>query len=151
EGEREPTKETPRDVPVTRAKAERGDAESAIAKEARKGYDLLMLGVAEALQPDGALNDDVARIATGFEGPLGLVIGRGAHLERGDSRFRILVPVSGNNVSRRAAEVAVMLARAQDVAVTFLYVSGTQQRGGGLSMLHPHEQAALKELVSWAE
>ena len=151
DGEDQPAEEAPRGLAVTRTKAEPGAAERAVAKEARKGYDLLMLGVSEALQPDGALNDDVARIAAGFDGPLGLVIGRGAHLERSDSRFRILVPISGNNVSRRAAEVAVMLARAQDVPITFLYVSGGKGKGRGFATLHPHEQAALKELVSWAD
>jgi nucleotide-binding universal stress UspA family protein len=65
--------------------------------------------------------------------------------------LKILVPVSGNNVSRRAAEVAVMLARAQDVPLTFLYVAGGQRSGRPHSALHQHEQAALKELVAWAE
>jgi nucleotide-binding universal stress UspA family protein len=62
--------------------------------------------------------------------------------------------VSGNNVSRRAAEVAVMLARAQDMPITFLYVTGGKNKkkgGGSRGLLHRHEQAALKELVAWAE
>jgi nucleotide-binding universal stress UspA family protein len=134
-------------------KAETGpvDAEAAITREAAKGYDLLILGVEEALGPDGALHEDLGRITAGFDGPLGVVLGRGKLLEGPTSRLRILVPVSGNNVSRRAAEVAVMLARAQDMPITFLYVTGGNKGGAGRRGLHRHEQAALKELVTWAE
>ncbi|HYD05363.1 MAG TPA: cation:proton antiporter, partial [Reyranella sp.] len=140
-------------VPVVKAEARAGDAEAAIARESRKGYDLMMVGVDETVGPDGALHEDLTRITAGFSGPLGVVIARGKHREDPTRRLKILVPVSGNNVSRRAAEVAVMLARAQDVPLTFLYVSGGKRNGGGRrrAILHQHEQAALKELVAWAE
>jgi nucleotide-binding universal stress UspA family protein len=139
-------------VPVTKAEAKSEEAEAAIAKESRKGYDLLMMGVDETVGPDGALHEDLTRIAAGFNGPLGVVIARGQHRKDPTRRLNILVPVSGNNVSRRAAEVAVMLARAQDVPLTFLYVSGGKRKGGRRRVtLHQHEQASLKELVAWAE
>jgi nucleotide-binding universal stress UspA family protein len=93
----------------------------------------------------------LTRIVAGFDGPLGVAIARGKHREDPTCRLKILVPVSGNNVSRRAAEVGVMLARAQDVPVTFLYVSSSKRRAGRSGNLHQHEQAALKELVTWAE
>jgi nucleotide-binding universal stress UspA family protein len=139
-------------VPVTNAQAEPDSAEAAVAKESEKGYDLLILGVADTLGPDGALHQDLAKIAAGFAGPLGVVIGRGPHLEDPTvSRFKILVPVSGNNVSRRAAEVAVALARANDIPITFLYVAGGDRKKRGAAALHRHELAVLKELVAWAE
>ncbi|HEY4163639.1 MAG TPA: cation:proton antiporter [Dongiaceae bacterium] len=140
-------------VPVVKTEAKPGSAEDAIAREASKGYDLLMLGIQETLGPNGALHEDLARIAAGFDGPLGVVLGRGVHLENPSSSFRLLVPVSGNNVSRRAAEVAVALARAQDVPITFLYVASGERKGRrrGMAVLHQHEQAVLKELVTWAE
>ncbi|HVT51701.1 MAG TPA: cation:proton antiporter [Dongiaceae bacterium] len=129
--------------------------EDAIAREATKGYDLLILGIEDTLAPDGALHEELGRITAGFDGPLGVVLGRGKLLQRPTTRLRILVPVSGNNVSRRAAEVAVMLARAQDMPITLLYVTGGKNKknggGRGRSLLHRHEQAALKELVTWAE
>jgi Kef-type K+ transport system membrane component KefB/nucleotide-binding universal stress UspA family protein len=150
-----PAKATTPEVALLKADTESIDAETAIAREAAKGYDLLILGVEDALGPDGALHEDLGRITAGFDGPLGVVLGRGRLLEEPTSRLRILVPVSGNNVSRRAAEVAVMLARAQDMPITFLYVTGGDKerkgRGGGRRVLHRHEQAALKELVTWAE
>jgi nucleotide-binding universal stress UspA family protein len=139
-------------VSVSRAEASVEQAEAIVARESRKGYDLLMVGVDETLGPDGALHADLARVVAGFEGPLGVAIARGVHREDPTRRFKILVPVSGNNVSRRAAEVAVMLARAQGVPITFLYVAGGKRKSGrGRPALHQHEQAALKELVNWAE
>ncbi len=139
-------------VPVIKAEATADQAEAMIARESRKGYDLMMVGVDETLGPDGALHDEIARIVAGFEGPLGVTIARGEHREDPTRRLKILVPVSGNNVSRRAAEVAVMLARAQDVPITFLYVASGKRDGRRRgSTLHQHEQAALKELVTWAE
>jgi nucleotide-binding universal stress UspA family protein len=139
-------------ISVIRAEASAEQAEAIVAREARKGYDLLMVGIAETLGPDGALHADLARVVGGFEGPLGVTIARGEHREDPTRRLKILVPVSGNNVSRRAAEVAVMLARAQDVPITFLYVASGKRKGGRSSgTLHQHEQAALKELVTWAE
>jgi Kef-type K+ transport system membrane component KefB/nucleotide-binding universal stress UspA family protein len=147
-----PAKPSKPSVPVVKAEAKHGSADDAIKKEARKGYDLLMLGIKDTLGPDGALHPDLTRIAAGFDGPLGVVLGRGAHLENPSNPFRLLVPVSGNNVSRRAAEVAVALARAQDVPITFLYVAAGDPKGQrrGMGILHPREQAVLKELVTWA-
>jgi nucleotide-binding universal stress UspA family protein len=151
DGEKKAPKATTRQVSVTRAEATAEQAEAVIAKESRKGYDLMMVGVDETIGPDGALHEDVARIVGGFEGPLGIAIARGRHREDPNRRLKILVPVSGNNVSRRAAEVAVMLARAQDVPITFLYVASGKRNGRRHASLHQHEQAALKELVAWAE
>jgi Kef-type K+ transport system membrane component KefB/nucleotide-binding universal stress UspA family protein len=149
-------KATTREVALLKAEAGSDSTEEAIAREATKGYDLLILGVEDAIGSDGSLHEDLGRIAAGFDGPLGVVLGRGALLEQPTTRLHILVPVSGNNVSRRAAEVAVMLARAQDMPITFLYVTGggkNKKNGGGHGRhtLHRHEQAALKELVNWAE
>jgi Kef-type K+ transport system membrane component KefB/nucleotide-binding universal stress UspA family protein len=151
DGEKKTPKAATRQVSVTRAEATADQAEAVLAKESRKGYDLMMLGVDETVGPDGALHEDVARIVGEFEGALGIAIARGRHREDPTRRLRILVPVSGNNVSRRAAEVAVMLARAQDVPITFLYVASGKRNGRRAASLHQHEQAALKELVAWAE
>jgi nucleotide-binding universal stress UspA family protein len=149
--EKKAPKSATREISVTRAEATAEQAEEIVARESRKGYDLMMIGVDETVGPDGALHEDVARVVGDFEGSLGVAIARGAHREDPTRRLKILVPVSGNNVSRRAAEVAVMLARAQDVPITFLYVAGGKRQGQRSGALHQHEQAALKELVTWAE
>jgi Kef-type K+ transport system membrane component KefB/nucleotide-binding universal stress UspA family protein len=150
--EKKAPKSATREMSVTRAEATAEQAEEMVARESRKGYDLMMIGVDETVGPDGALHEDVARVVGDFEGPLGVTIARGTHREDPvRRRLKILVPVSGNNVSRRAAEVAVMLARAQDVPITFLYVASGKRNGRRSGALHQHEQAALKELVAWAE
>jgi Kef-type K+ transport system membrane component KefB/nucleotide-binding universal stress UspA family protein len=61
--------------------------EEAVTKEARKGYDLLVIGVDRTTAVNGGFHEQIARIAAGFEGPL-------AHrlqqivLQCSDDRFR---------------------------------------------------------------
>jgi Kef-type K+ transport system membrane component KefB len=85
-------------------------AESAVSREVQKGYGLLILGVAKTVAPHGGFHDQVSRIAAIYEGPLAVVVARGAHVESPEKgNLKILVPVRGNKVSRRAAEVALAL------------------------------------------
>jgi len=93
-------------------------------------------------------------MALAFEGPLAIVMGQGEHLKAPDQcRFNILVPVAGTDISRRAAEVAVELARACECPMTALYVANTganaKRRGG--TRARRHEQAILKEIVQMAD
>ena len=88
---------------ITRA----GDAppEETVASEARKGYDLLVIGI-ENVARKAEFHEDVNRIAAEFEGPLAIVAARGAHLERPlQSALNILVPnprdIGGWSVGRR--------------------------------------------------
>ena len=99
--------------------------EAAVTKEARKGYDLLMIGVERTTAAHGGFHEQIARTVSGFEGPLAVAVARGSHLQEPlERRLNILVPVRGNKVSRRGAEVALALARAGSGAVTALYVIG---------------------------
>src|ERR1700680_2301526 len=76
-------------------------AEETVASEARKGYDLLIIGIENVVRK-AEFHEDVNRIATEFEGPLAIVAARGAHLERPlQSALNILVPVTGTETSRR--------------------------------------------------
>src|SRR5438270_9431913 len=100
--------------------------EEAVAREARKGYDLLFIGVEPVAQED-AFDDKAARIAGAFKGAFAIAAARGSHRRPGIGRaLEILVPVTGNLYSRRGAEVALALARADHGSVTALYVA--QQR-----------------------
>jgi nucleotide-binding universal stress UspA family protein len=93
-------------------------------------------------------------MAVAFAGPLAIVIGQGDHLKAPDrSRFNILVPVAGTDVSRRAAEVAVELARACDCPITALYVAntGATAKRRGRARERRHERAILKEIVQLAD
>ena len=110
--------------------------EEVIAEEARKGYDLLLIGVEPAVAARGEIHENVARVAQAFEGPLAIAVARGPHREEpaAASHLDILVPVTGTEYSRRGAEVALTLARASLGSVTALYVArkgrASGRRGG---------------------
>ena len=95
-----------------------------VAAEARKGYDLLVVGIAKTVASGGGFSEDVSLIASGFEGPLAVVDWRQSPADPlAKRRSKILMPVNGTEVSRRAAEVAFTLARANNAQVTVLYAT----------------------------
>ena len=146
----------PRDVDVT-TRVQETPTQEAIEKEAKKGYDLLIVGVRNTLTSDGAIRNEVNRVASGFDGPLGLVMARGPHEEKPlNSRLNILVAVAGTDISNRAAEVAIILARGSDARVTALYVAGVsggdgKRRVRRATASHRREETSLKEIVEIGE
>jgi len=112
---------------TTRPQAEL--TEQAITEEARKGYDLLLIGVEPAVSTDGEIDAKIAGIAAAFEGPLAIAVARGPHGRdpAGASHLDILVPITGTGHSRRGAEVAVALARASLGRVTMLHVTSRER------------------------
>jgi len=133
-------------------------AESAVTKEAQKGYGLLILGIAKTLMPHGGFHEQISRIAALYEGPLAVVLARGAHAQHPDEgSLNILVPVRGNKVSRRAAEVALALTRPGDRPLTAFYVLSTAGLGSAQRRLkratptHRHEESVLKDIVELAD
>ena len=130
-------------VPVKTAHAQQGDADRAVAKEAGKGYDLLLIGLDEMIGADSGFHDNVSRIATGFVGPLAVVVTRGDHHDRpSTSGFKILLPVSGGPASTRAAEFAIAIARANQAKLTALYVK--QGRAASDSSPRPARRGAAR-------
>jgi Kef-type K+ transport system membrane component KefB/nucleotide-binding universal stress UspA family protein len=132
--------------------------EAAVSKEAGKGYDLLVIGVERATAAHGGFHEQIARMADRFEGPLAVAVARGSHLQGPPARrLNILVPVRGNKVSRRGAEVALALARAGTGAVTALYVMGTVGLGAAQRRLRRptasrrHEEGILEDIVELAD
>jgi nucleotide-binding universal stress UspA family protein len=101
---------------------------------------------------EGAFDDKVARIAGEFKGPFAIAAARGSHRRAGIGRaLDILVPVTGTPYSRRAAELALALARADNGSVTALYV-GTPRRSWHGRVPAPwtigaDEEAILREIV----
>jgi Kef-type K+ transport system membrane component KefB/nucleotide-binding universal stress UspA family protein len=156
-------------VAVKSARARQAEADRAVANEAGKGYDLLMIGLNDMVDPQGGFNDDASRIAAGFEGPLAIVVARGDHRERpSTSGFKILLPVTGGPLSLRAAELAVAISRANNAKLTALYVKrapeGAGSKGKGaarrksevrrnleVELGTSQEEAFLKDLVALAE
>jgi len=150
--ERRAQDQKPRKAAVTtRARAKQ--TEVAIAEEAQKGYNLLVVGVAKITAPDSGFHPDVECVAKGFAGPLAVVAARGRHLQRpADGRLKILAPFTGTSVSHQAAEVAVSLARATNVPITALFVSHTGVGDGRTAgATHRQGEAILKEVVALAE
>ena len=142
----------PIDVTIRKHDAPTGEA---VAKEAKKGYDLLFVGVENTRAKNGAFHQDVSRIASAFEGPLAIVAANGDHLrEPQRSPLHILVPVTGTEVSRRAADVAIAIARACDRTITALYVAtanGSNGRKRPGFRARRHEQAIMKDIVEMAD
>jgi nucleotide-binding universal stress UspA family protein len=98
-------------------------ADEAIATEARNGYDLLVIGVEHTAAPGGGFHENVSRLVRGFEGSIAIVVARGPHeADPEGSRLNILVPITGSEVSRRGAELAVVLAKAAKAPITALSV-----------------------------
>jgi nucleotide-binding universal stress UspA family protein len=132
--------------------------DSAVAREIQKGYGLLILGIAKTEASQGGFHEEVARIAATYEGPLGIVVARGPQVDLArEGPLNILVPVRGNKVSRRAAEVALSIAKMSNSPMTALYVLGTVGLGAAQLRLrrptptHHYEEAVLKEIVELAD
>jgi K+:H+ antiporter len=95
--------------------------EEAITTEAKKGYDLLFIGMEKMKTSSGAFNSKVDEIAAAFEGPMVTVMAEGEQLEDPTSKkLNVLVPITGTDVSRRAAEIAFALGKGG--TITAFYV-----------------------------
>jgi Kef-type K+ transport system membrane component KefB/nucleotide-binding universal stress UspA family protein len=117
---------------VTRAET---PTEEAITAEAKKGFDLLIVGREPASEGE-TLHDRIARSAAAFGGPFALAIARGRHRKANmGTRLRILVPVDGTAAARTGAELAIALAQGSRGAVTALHVASkppsARRRGAG--------------------
>lgn len=132
-------------------------SDSAVGKEIQKGYGLLVLGIART-EASGGFHEEIARIAAMYEGPLAVVVARGPNVDLArEGALNILVPVRGNKVSRRAAEVGLAIAKMSKSPMTALYVLGTVGLGAAQRRLrrptttHHYEEAVLKDIVELAD
>jgi Kef-type K+ transport system membrane component KefB/nucleotide-binding universal stress UspA family protein len=130
-----------------------GGLTASVADEAKKGYGLLAIGVSKVTTKQD-FHDRITRAVAGFEGPLMIVRAQGPHLEDPiNSKFRIVLPVTGTEVSRRAAEVAVAMAKASGAPIVAVYASSagdskTRRRRGGAT--RAHEDAILQDFLALA-
>jgi len=144
------------DVAV-KARLKPAPMEEALSAEAPKGYDFLVIGLDPAQMPGGGFNAEIAGSARAFDGPLAVVVARGAH-ERDPSGapLRILAPVTGAIHTRRSAEVAIELARAARAQLTVLFVSPAVVGSSFDSrrrriLLSRNEEAGLREVAEIAD
>jgi K+:H+ antiporter len=120
----------------------------AVAAEAEKGYGLMLVGLERTVARGNEFHADVAKLAAGFDGPIAIADARDGLLEEPlRTRLSVLVPVNGTEVSRRAAEVAVAIARTNRASLTALYVAprGAKKRS------RQAEEAILKDVTRLAE
>ncbi len=122
----------------------------AVALEAKKGYDLLLIGVDKTSAPNKEFHPAVTEIAQGFAGSLVVTATRGDLDKLPNSDLSILVPVNGTEQARRGAEVALVLARGTDALVTVLYVAPPGVDGKRQRRSRRHENAILKDIVALA-
>jgi Kef-type K+ transport system membrane component KefB/nucleotide-binding universal stress UspA family protein len=123
-----------------------------IAEEAKKGYDLMIIGLEKTVARGKEFHESVTALAMGFEGPLAVMDVRGELKENPDGKLNILVPVNGTEPSRRGAEVAIAMARATKASLTVLYVAVGAKRGARrASGTRLHEEAILKDIVAIAD
>ena len=125
-----------------------------IAEEAEKGYDLMIIGLEKTTHRGKDFHEGVTNLAKGFDGPLAITAVRGDLEEKPAGKLSILVPVNGTEPSRRAAEVAITMARATKAPLTVLYVSvrGAGKEGARRGLrTRRHEEAILKDIVAIAD
>jgi nucleotide-binding universal stress UspA family protein len=104
-------------------------AEEAVAREAGKGYDLLVIGMEPLLTRAASLNPTLTRIAQGFERAVCIVHARGRDAHNAVSAGRrILLPIVGPAYSREAADFTLALAETGAARVTALYVAAAGER-----------------------
>lgn len=100
---------------------------------------------------------EVSQIAEGFDGPIAIVNSHRAAGRPVNPHGHILIPVNGTEVSRRAVEVGLALARAEDAEITVLYVTRATANGRGRknaprrSAMRRNERAVLADIAALAE
>lgn len=125
-----------------------------IAEEAKKGYDAFIIGLEKTSKRSAEFDAGVANLAKGFDGPLIITAVRDDLQKKPNGKLSILVPVNGTEPSRRAAEVAITMARATKAPITVLYVAArTASRRGMRRGIRNrrHEEAILKDIVAIAD
>ena len=126
---------------------EKAPKREAVAEEAEKGYSLLIIGLEKTVARRNEFHEDITKLAAGFEGPLAVVDARDKLLDHPlGAELNMLVPVNGTEYSRRAAEVAIAIARASHASLTAIYVAPR-----GRKRSRRYEEAILKDILKLAE
>ena len=124
-----------------RGDARAPDAAGTVLTEAKKGYDMIFLGLGRPVEapeapgegnPDedeahhGTFRRQLEAVLREFDGPTAIAVARGEPLPADPlpaGLLNVLVPTTGTDYSRRAAEVAVAIAKAAGGQVTALHVA----------------------------
>jgi Kef-type K+ transport system membrane component KefB/nucleotide-binding universal stress UspA family protein len=126
----------------------------AVETESQKGHDLLVIGIEPTVAPGGGFTDELSEIAGGFSGSLAVISARGKHEQNPiHSDLSILVPVTGLEVSRRGAEIAIALAKAAQARLTVISVAAAaaDARRSRFGTARHEVKEILKEIALVAE
>jgi Kef-type K+ transport system membrane component KefB/nucleotide-binding universal stress UspA family protein len=129
----------------------------AVAGEARKGYDLLVVGIGKTRDRKSGFSKEVSQIVEGFDGPIAIVNSHRAADRPVNPHGHILIPVNGTDVSRRAVEVGLALARAEGAEITVLYVTRatandrSRKNAPRRQAVRRSERAVLADIAALAE
>ena len=140
-----------RDLPKVDVIVRQHDAtpDEAVATEARRGYDLLVVGIEQTVGKRGGFADEMSRLVSQFEGSIAIVAARGAHEEEGAAPVaKILIPVTGNENARRGAELALTLAKSAQAEATALSI--IEQEKKNKQQLRRETQAVTEEIAKVA-
>ncbi|HEY6247892.1 MAG TPA: cation:proton antiporter [Pyrinomonadaceae bacterium] len=107
----------------------------AVAREIRNGYDMVFVGLADALSLNGKsvmkLTSSIEQVIKEFKDPLAILVNKDHSTRNLDlESINILVPITGTSYSRIAAEVAIAIAKGCAGKVTALNVSPPPKQTG---------------------
>jgi nucleotide-binding universal stress UspA family protein len=109
------------DQEIVRKVVEHTKPDQAILAEARKDYDLLVMGASEEARPDDVMFTPLVDYIVRFA-PCPTVVVHGRRSQPDWSPKRILVPTDGSAAARAAAELGFALTSNEDEQVTLLNV-----------------------------
>lgn len=102
------------------------ELQKVLTETSEKGHDLMFLGVEPTTSAKGGYADRLASMISAFAGTTAIITSRGRLPEK-DADLRILVPVSGTERSMKAAEFALVVAKATGSTITAVYFRDSKQ------------------------
>jgi len=124
--------------------------DEAIATEAQRGYDLLVVGIEGVVAKGGGFAGRLSSLVRKFEGSIAVAVARGAHEKDTAAPIgKILVPVTGNENARRGAEVAITLTQAVHAQASTLSIMGRSAKNR--QQLRRETQAVTEEIKKIAD
>jgi nucleotide-binding universal stress UspA family protein len=111
------------------------------------------VGLDKSTDGKGEFVKPMEQLAEGFEGAMAVLVAKGNHLKRpATSHLKIIVPISGNERSQRAAEIAIALARSTSSQLSAVYIARGQTGGRNkASVTLAREEGILKDTVALAD
>ncbi|XAZ25993.1 cation:proton antiporter (plasmid) [Sinorhizobium sp. B11] len=97
-----------------------GKLADVLADSADKGHDIMFVGIQPTSGESAQYSEKLSAMIDAFSGTTVIVTSRGM-IAREDRNLRILVPISGTERSLRAAEFALVIAKATGAATTAVY------------------------------